>query len=143
MADRKIELVAFSSLLHLGRVQVGLADSVKLGQGAEFRFVVNSKVPFQIDGEPQLLSPCQLRIFWKATVSMLSFNAPKFRTNSQAQMYGHQRSSSFRCLPISKIASGLSIERIRRILQECVDNDEITATQMTLLIERLRSSLVP
>eukprot|EP01053_Blabericola_migrator_P000952 Blabericola_migrator_1__951@NODE_1239_length_5016_cov_82_322287_g838_i0_p1_GENE_NODE_1239_length_5016_cov_82_322287_g838_i0NODE_1239_length_5016_cov_82_322287_g838_i0_p1_ORF_typecomplete_len1008_score152_42DAGK_acc/PF00609_19/3_2e42DAGK_cat/PF00781_24/1_4e25C1_1/PF00130_22/0_0019C1_1/PF00130_22/8_7e07C1_2/PF03107_16/0_00029C1_2/PF03107_16/1_8e03Zf_RING/PF16744_5/2_9Zf_RING/PF16744_5/0_023DUF2277/PF10041_9/0_41PHD_4/PF16866_5/36PHD_4/PF16866_5/0_88_NODE_1239_length_5016_cov_82_322287_g838_i038130 len=136
IADRKIELVAFKSLLHLGRVQVGLADSIKIGQGSEFKFIINSRVPFQVDGEPQMLGPtCRVRVFWKATVAMLSFSAPKFRTASQ---HGHtlKGRAGFQYRRVA-VGPTVSIDRLHRILQEAVDNDELTMSQMSMLMSRL------
>lgn len=65
MDDGKIEVIAFRSLLHLGRVQVGLAQSIKIAQGRSLKFQIRSKVPYQVDGEPCWLEPCTVKIFWR------------------------------------------------------------------------------
>lgn len=78
-SDQLIELVAFKSLLHLGQVQVGLAHAVKLAQGKEIRLILQTTVPIQIDGEPLQLGPCEIKISWKSSTTMLHFQSPSSR----------------------------------------------------------------
>lgn len=72
MRDELIEVVAVRSLFHLGQVQVGLAEPVRVCQGRNVRIEVPMEVPFQIDGEPRILQPCVIHISHKGESFVLS-----------------------------------------------------------------------
>lgn len=65
ISDGILEVVGFHSLLHLGRVQVGLNEAVKIAQGRKLEFNFIERVPFQIDGEPAWLEPGRVVVEWK------------------------------------------------------------------------------
>ncbi|XP_063681295.1 diacylglycerol kinase epsilon-like [Bolinopsis microptera] len=62
-SDGLIEVCGLYSSLHVGRLQVGLADPCRLGQAKTVRIVVKSGfVPAQCDGEPWDQSPCIISV---------------------------------------------------------------------------------
>lgn len=65
MNDRLIEVVAFRSLFHLAQVQVGLAQPLRVCQGQAIELEVPRDTPLQIDGEPQVMKKCFLRVSHK------------------------------------------------------------------------------
>lgn len=52
MQDGKLEVVAVMSAFHLGQIQVGLAQALKLGQARSIEIVTKRELPMQVDGEP-------------------------------------------------------------------------------------------
>eukprot|EP00388_Colpodella_angusta_P043293 GDKK01059047.1.p1 GENE.GDKK01059047.1~~GDKK01059047.1.p1 ORF type:complete len:192 (+),score=42.75 GDKK01059047.1:828-1403(+) len=60
--DGVIEVVGVRSAFHLGQVQVGLAEPLRVAQGRALVLRINTELPMQVDGEPRLISPCELHI---------------------------------------------------------------------------------
>ncbi|KAJ3674292.1 hypothetical protein LUZ60_004908 [Juncus effusus] len=62
MHDKMLEVVSFTGMWHLGRLQVGLSRAERLAQGHSLRIEVRDPMPIQIDGEPWLEPPCTVEI---------------------------------------------------------------------------------
>ncbi|KAF4678456.1 hypothetical protein FOZ62_002062 [Perkinsus olseni] len=72
--DGVIEVVAVSSLFHLGKVQVGLSSPYAVCQGKQITLALSSgaRLPAQLDGEPYtLLGPCELTVSLKDDALMV------------------------------------------------------------------------
>ncbi|EER02486.1 diacylglycerol kinase, putative [Perkinsus marinus ATCC 50983] len=72
--DGIIEVVAVSSLFHLGKVQVGLSSPYAVCQGKEITLSLSTgaRLPAQLDGEPySLLGPCELTVSRKDDALMV------------------------------------------------------------------------
>lgn len=50
--DKRLEVVGIRDSLHMGQIQVGLAEAVKLGQGTEIHIKCSSALSLEVDGEP-------------------------------------------------------------------------------------------
>ena len=77
-----VELVGFSSVLHLGQCQIGLAEPLKLAQGREFEIEVRGRgsVPVHVDGEPQAVKgPVLIRVTRQDQVAMLANATEKYQ----------------------------------------------------------------
>lgn len=70
--DELIEVVAVRSLFHLGQVQVGLAEPLRVCQGRNIKLEIPVDVPLQINGEPQMVRPCTIEISYKGESFVLS-----------------------------------------------------------------------
>jgi len=64
--------VAVRSVLHLGQIQVGLAEPIRVCQGSDIDILLPHEVPFEKDGEPSLLKPCTMRISHKCRSLVLT-----------------------------------------------------------------------
>jgi len=71
-SDGLIEVCGLYGSMHVGRMQVALADPVRLGQAKTVRIVVKSgTVPAQCDGEPWEQSPCIITLTAHTSATML------------------------------------------------------------------------
>ncbi|KAJ1690226.1 hypothetical protein LUZ63_014381 [Rhynchospora breviuscula] len=71
MHDKMLEVVSFTGMWHLGRLQVGLSRAERLAQGSYLKIEIMDPMPIQIDGEPWLQPPCTLEISHHGQAFML------------------------------------------------------------------------
>ncbi|KAJ3685566.1 hypothetical protein LUZ61_014730 [Rhynchospora tenuis] len=71
MHDKMLEVVSFTGMWHLGRLQVGLSRAERLAQGSSLKIEMMDPMPIQIDGEPWLQPPCTLEISHHGQAFML------------------------------------------------------------------------
>lgn len=71
MHDKMLEVVCVSGAWHLGKLQVGLSQARRLGQGEVIRLHISSPFPVQIDGEPFIQKPGCLEIRHHGQMFML------------------------------------------------------------------------
>lgn len=72
--DGVMEVVGFSSILHMGRTQTGLAKPVRICQGSniEIHIQEGAMIPFQIDGEPfEVKGNCKMVMKMEKRVDVL------------------------------------------------------------------------
>lgn len=50
--DKRLEVVGIRDSLHMGQIQVGLAEAVRLGQGGDIHVKCATALPLEVDGEP-------------------------------------------------------------------------------------------
>ncbi|EZG79585.1 putative diacylglycerol kinase [Gregarina niphandrodes] len=131
MADGRIELIGFRSLLHLGRVQVGMADSVKIAQGKSFVICIKNKVPYQVDGEPSTISHAVCRIKWKCRTTVLTCSSP-IETVSQTRRRFDELDE------VNELQINLKLEDVRKALEKAAEAGEISDQQYTTLIRRFQ-----
>jgi len=62
MHDKKLEVVSFTGMLHLGRLQVGLSRAKRLAQGHHIKIEISTTMPIQVDGEPWSQEPCTIEV---------------------------------------------------------------------------------
>ncbi|KAJ8672787.1 hypothetical protein QAD02_004047 [Eretmocerus hayati] len=69
--DGLLEVVGVTGVIHLGQIQSGLRNGVRIAQGGHIKIHMNSDIPVQVDGEPWLQCPGDvvvLRSALKATM---------------------------------------------------------------------------
>jgi len=69
--DELLEVVGLYSSLHVGKIQVSLAEPLRLGQASEIKIVIHESVPIQVDGEPWQQGPACLTITHQGQAHML------------------------------------------------------------------------
>jgi len=74
--DGCLEIVGLYSALHIAKLQLNLADPIKLGRAKSVKVTVHKtkeakNVPMQLDGEPWEQGPCVLSVTHKGQVLML------------------------------------------------------------------------
>jgi diacylglycerol kinase (ATP) len=59
-----LEVVAVTGSFQLGKIQVKIDKAMRLAQGNDIkiRFIKKQPLPVQVDGEPWLQDPCEIRI---------------------------------------------------------------------------------
>ncbi|CAB0040251.1 unnamed protein product [Trichogramma brassicae] len=78
--DGILEVVGVTGVIHLGQIQSGLRNGMRIAQGGHIKIHLHSDIPVQVDGEPWVQSPGDvvvLRSALKAT--MLKKNKVKRR----------------------------------------------------------------
>ncbi|XP_014216243.1 diacylglycerol kinase theta [Copidosoma floridanum] len=83
--DGILEVVGVTGVMHLGQIQSGLRNGMRIAQGGHIKIHLHSDIPVQVDGEPWLQSPGDvvvLRSALKAT--MLKKNKVKRRNTEPA-----------------------------------------------------------
>ncbi|CAD8054031.1 unnamed protein product [Paramecium sonneborni] len=70
--DGLLEIIGVTSILHLGRIQVGLDKPYKLGQGRKISITYPSNSYVQIDGEPLSIGPSIIEISLVDKVQVLT-----------------------------------------------------------------------
>uniref|UniRef100_A0A0E0MNX4 Multifunctional fusion protein n=1 Tax=Oryza punctata TaxID=4537 RepID=A0A0E0MNX4_ORYPU len=71
MHDKMLEVVSFTGMLHLGRLQVGLSCAQRLAQGHHIKIEIKTKMPIQVDGEPWSQDPCTIEVSHHCQAFML------------------------------------------------------------------------
>ncbi|XP_058803614.1 diacylglycerol kinase theta isoform X2 [Phymastichus coffea] len=69
--DGVLEVVGVTGVIHLGQIQSGLRNGVRIAQGGHIKIHLHSDMPVQVDGEPWVQSPGDvvvLRSALKATM---------------------------------------------------------------------------
>ncbi|XP_008204918.2 diacylglycerol kinase theta isoform X2 [Nasonia vitripennis] len=69
--DGILEVVGVTGVIHLGQIQSGLRNGMRIAQGGHIKIHLHSDIPVQVDGEPWLQSPGDvvvLRSALKATM---------------------------------------------------------------------------
>eukprot|EP00004_Rigifila_ramosa_P027134 TRINITY_DN8701_c0_g2_i1.p1 TRINITY_DN8701_c0_g2~~TRINITY_DN8701_c0_g2_i1.p1 ORF type:complete len:279 (+),score=56.53 TRINITY_DN8701_c0_g2_i1:184-1020(+) len=61
-SDGLIEIVAVFSSFHLGQMQIGLSDSIKVAQCREAKITTTCVLPMEVDGEPHEQPPCTITL---------------------------------------------------------------------------------
>lgn len=51
-SDGLLEVLGFTSALHVGLLKLGVGEPIRLGQGSEIKLHLKNRVPMQVDGEP-------------------------------------------------------------------------------------------
>lgn len=94
ISDGLAEVFGVSSSFHIAQLQVGLTKPIKLGRAKEITvsenffisFIKNLKIyfflkikikatcPVQVDGEPRLEHPCEIKITPHSQAKMLKYN---------------------------------------------------------------------
>merc|ERR1711998_314012 len=62
MQDGLLEIVAVNNAIHLGEIQVGLSQAIKVAQCRRVEIVTTASLPMQADGEPWLSPPAIVEI---------------------------------------------------------------------------------
>ncbi|XP_008218102.1 diacylglycerol kinase epsilon isoform X1 [Nasonia vitripennis] len=71
ICDKKLEVVAIYSSLHIAQLQVGLSQPLRLGQAKTVKITLKSPCAMQVDGEPWHQSPCTFNVTHVNQASML------------------------------------------------------------------------
>eukprot|EP00117_Sycon_ciliatum_P049674 scpid74696/ scgid35178/ Diacylglycerol kinase epsilon; Diglyceride kinase epsilon len=77
-SDGKLEVMGLYSSLHIARLQISLADPLRLGQAKSVKITIKSSspLPCQADGEPWEQGACVISITHAGQARMLSRNSP-------------------------------------------------------------------
>uniref|UniRef100_A0A6N2NA38 Diacylglycerol kinase accessory domain-containing protein n=1 Tax=Salix viminalis TaxID=40686 RepID=A0A6N2NA38_SALVM len=86
MQDKMLEVVSVRGAWHLGKLQVGLSQAMRLAQGKLIRIHASSSFPVQIDGEPFIHQPGCLEIIHDGQVFMLRRASEEPRGHAAAIM---------------------------------------------------------
>ncbi|CAM0949394.1 unnamed protein product [Alopecurus aequalis] len=116
MHDKMLEVVSFTGMLHLGRLQVGLSRAQRLAQGHHIKIEITTTMPIQVDGEPWSQEPCTIEVSHHAQAFMLK------RVSEE---------------PISHAASIMA-----DILENAENSGTITASQKSALLQEIASRLL-
>ncbi|KAJ6289117.1 hypothetical protein OIU76_025004 [Salix suchowensis] len=84
--DKMLEVVSVRGAWHLGKLQVGLSQAMRLAQGKLIRIHASSSFPVQIDGEPFIHQPGCLEIIHDGQVFMLRRASEEPRGHAAAIM---------------------------------------------------------
>jgi len=80
--DRKVEVVGFSGVMHMGLIQSGMGKGKRLAQASTVKIINTKAIPVQVDGEPWLMPPTETVITHHGQASML-FNAKNSRARAK------------------------------------------------------------
>lgn len=110
MHDKMLEVVSFTGMLHLGRLQVGLSRAQRLAQGHHIKIEITTPMPIQVDGEPWSQQPCKIEVSHHGQAFML-------KRVSEEPM-GHAASIMADVLENAENSGIISAAQKRTLLQE-------------------------
>ncbi|XP_074599951.1 diacylglycerol kinase theta isoform X2 [Brevipalpus obovatus] len=94
--DGMLEIVGVTGIVHMGQIQSGLRNAIRIAQGGHIKIKINTEMPVQVDGEPWIQGPGEvtvLKSFLKAT--MLRKSKMK-RRNTEPALSASEKSSAER-----------------------------------------------
>lgn len=56
-SDGLLEVIGFTSPLHMGLLRLGVGEPIRLGQGSKIMLHIKKRLPMQVDGEPWKQEP--------------------------------------------------------------------------------------
>lgn len=71
MCDQTLDVVAVTSIAHLGQIRAGIANARPLCQGSNIEIVTNTTLPMQIDGEPFNQRSGKINLKWSGKASLI------------------------------------------------------------------------
>ncbi|XP_062202692.1 diacylglycerol kinase 1-like [Phragmites australis] len=110
MHDKKLEVVSFTGMLHLGRLQVGLSRAQRLAQGHHIKIGISTTMPIQVDGEPWSQEPCTIEVSHHSQAFMLK--------RVSEEPLGHAASIMADILENAENSGVISASQKRTLLQE-------------------------
>uniref|UniRef100_A0A0A9EXX0 Cl798_1 n=1 Tax=Arundo donax TaxID=35708 RepID=A0A0A9EXX0_ARUDO len=110
MHDKKLEVVSFTGMLHLGRLQVGLSCAQRLAQGHHLKIEISTTMPIQVDGEPWSQEPC--------TIEDSHHNQAFMLKRVSEEPFGHAASIMADILENAENSGVISALQKRTLLQE-------------------------
>ncbi|KAL6847326.1 hypothetical protein ACP4OV_023179 [Aristida adscensionis] len=110
MHDKKLEVVSFTGMLHLGRLQVGLSRAQRLAQGHHIKIEIGTTMPIQVDGEPWSQEPC--------TIEVCHHNQAFMLKRVSEEPLGHAASIMADVLEDAENSGIISASQKRTLLQE-------------------------
>ncbi|XP_034936028.1 diacylglycerol kinase theta isoform X2 [Chelonus insularis] len=86
--DGKLEIVGVTGVAHLGQIQSGLRNALRIAQGGHIRIFLTSDTPVQVDGEPWTQIPSEVVVLKSALkATMLKKTKGKMkRRNTELSM---------------------------------------------------------
>jgi Diacylglycerol kinase accessory domain len=75
--DGLFEVVGFLGMVHLAKIQTGISNGVRLGQGRTLEIRVLTELAAQVDGEPFTVPPATVRLGFENQATLLSARRPK------------------------------------------------------------------
>ncbi|XP_072989128.1 diacylglycerol kinase 1-like [Typha latifolia] len=111
MHDKMLEVVSFTGMWHLGKLQVGLSRARKLVQGHYIKIEISAPMPIQVDGEPWFQQPCTVEI--------------------------SHHDQAFMLKRVSEEPIGHAASIITDVLENSETNGVITATQKKTLLKEM------
>ncbi|XP_066257964.1 diacylglycerol kinase theta isoform X1 [Euwallacea similis] len=76
--DGMLEVVGVTGVVHLGQIQSGLRNAVRIAQGKHIRINIGTDIPVQVDGEPWIQSACEVVIL-KSALKATMLRKKKFK----------------------------------------------------------------
>lgn len=83
MSDGLVEVVGIHGVMHMGQIQGGMRNGVRLAQGATINILFHSSMPVQVDGEPWVQPASRVRIEHGTPVTMLRRSKKKHDSTSK------------------------------------------------------------
>lgn len=69
--DQLIEVLGITSSFHIAQMMVGLSEPLRIGRAKTVLIKLFDKLPMQVDGEPWIQHPCNIKIDWLNQAKML------------------------------------------------------------------------
>ncbi|XP_066357777.1 diacylglycerol kinase 1-like [Miscanthus floridulus] len=110
MHDKKLEVVSFTGMLHLGRLQIGLSRAKRLAQGHHIKVEISTTMPIQVDGEPWSQEPGTIEVSHHSQAFMLK--------RVSEEPLGHAASVMADILEKAENSGIISASQKRTLLQE-------------------------
>lgn len=74
--DGMLEVMAVYGVRHLGLIKSGIGKAVPVCQGKELLFQFKNLIPMQVDGEPFMVRPCDVRISFDERIDITTPTQP-------------------------------------------------------------------
>jgi hypothetical protein len=74
--DGMLEVMAVYGIRHLGLIKSGIGKAVPVCQGKELLFQFKNLIPMQVDGEPFMVRPCDVRINFDERIDITTPTQP-------------------------------------------------------------------
>jgi hypothetical protein len=75
-SDGMLEVMGVYGIRHLGLIKSGIGKAVPVCQGKELLFQFKNLIPMQVDGEPFMVRPCDVRISFDEKISITTPTEP-------------------------------------------------------------------
>ncbi|XP_076356051.1 diacylglycerol kinase theta-like isoform X1 [Tachypleus tridentatus] len=102
--DGMLEVVGVTGVVHMGQIQSGLRNAIRIAQGGHIRIRLNTEMPVQVDGEPWIQSSGEvvvLRSALKATMLRKAKSKIK-RWNTEPSMLMYKETGASTSIVVSQ-----------------------------------------
>ena len=92
MCDQTLDVVAVTSIAHLGQIRAGIANARPLCQGSNIEIITNTTLPMQIDGEPFNQRSGKINLKWSSKASLILpiTTSQPYKENMEDYEYDYQ-----------------------------------------------------
>ncbi|XP_022245665.1 diacylglycerol kinase theta-like, partial [Limulus polyphemus] len=93
--DGMLEVVGVMGVVHMGQIQSGLRNAIRIAQGGHIRIRLNTDMPVQVDGEPWIQSPGEVVVLRSALKATMLRKSKMKRRNTESVLASSNAERSY------------------------------------------------